>query len=372
MCDCLIIKNVSVIDPVGKKTERKNLYIKDGVFSEAFDDRIKEIDNIKVLDGTDCYAAPGFIDSHVHVFGSRAKLGIEADKIGIRQGVSKVVDAGSTGINDFSYFQKEVIDQSLTDVYYFINISRKGLCESLSELTDPKDFMTGEELSNFMKQNKNLVGIKARMSGSVVKEMGLKPLIYARGLSDQTGLPIMVHIGNAPPELGPVLNLLKKGDIVTHCFHGKQGGISDYSEDYKKAVERGVHFDVGHGNASFSYQTVDKVLGIANMDYSISTDLYSTNYVKPVESLMTTMSKFIPFHLPIEEIVHKVTTLPGEVLKIPCTDMKAGSVADLTLFQLIESEKKLIDSEGYEFSANSYIKPYGTIKRGKVVWMDHV
>ena len=43
-----------------------------------------------------------------------------------------------------------------------------------------------------------IVGLKARMSKSVVCDSGIEPLHIARDLSRETSLPIMVHIGSAP------------------------------------------------------------------------------------------------------------------------------------------------------------------------------
>ena len=37
----------------------------------------------------------------------------------------------------------------------------------------------------------------------------------------------MVHIGSAPPDLADILSCLEKGDVLTHCFNGKENGILD-------------------------------------------------------------------------------------------------------------------------------------------------
>ncbi len=50
-----------------------------------------------------------------------------------------------------------------------------------------------------------IVGIKARMSKTVVGENGIKPLELAKKIqSENNDLPLMVHIGSAPPELEEV------------------------------------------------------------------------------------------------------------------------------------------------------------------------
>lgn len=366
--EAYLLKNVQVIDPDTKQTEKRDVCIKDGVFADS-------VENGTVIEMDGCYLAPGFIDLHMHAFENKTPLGIEVDKVGIRQGVLTVVDAGSTGIRDFDSFQKDIIDKSVTNVKFFLNIARQGLCDGLSELADMNDLITLDELLEFKKHHgENLVGLKVRMSSSVVKDSGIKPLEYARKLSDETGLPIMVHIGNAPPPLGEVLNLLRKGDILTHCFHGKKGGLCDYKEEFINAADRGVHFDVGHGNASFSIETMPKVMAIKPIDFSISTDIYNSNFEKPVGSLMQTMSKFLAAGLTIEEIVYKVTSLPAKVLKLKENKVYAGEAADCTIFKLVPKWKEiqLIDSEGVDIPSEKIILPVMTIKNGKKVWEGNV
>ncbi len=35
----------------------------------------------------------------------------------------------------------------------------------------------------------------------------------------------MVHIGNNPPDLDEIADLLTQGDIITHCYNGKPNRI---------------------------------------------------------------------------------------------------------------------------------------------------
>lgn len=358
----LIIKNAKTTN-----LEHKTFYIADGKFIDYIDE-----EDAEVIDATNMYAVEPFIDIHTHVYEHKTKLGINADKVGICQGVLSVVDAGSVGISYFDDFKNKVINKNETEVLYFLNVSKKGLVEGLSELADLSDLMTENELMNFIKQEgKGLVGLKVRMSSSVLKNNGVKPLLHARKLSDISGLPLMIHIGNAPPKLDSVLDILKKGDIITHCFHGKEGGIPYYPIEFKNAVKKGIHFDVGHGNSSFSYLTVDKVLDIEKINYSISTDIYNANYEKPVKSLMTTMSKFIPLGVSVEELVNKVTALPYEVLNLN-KKIQIGKSANMTIFNLNKTNDILVDSEGYEIKINKYIEPFASIKNGKVVWCKNV
>ena len=69
----------------------------------------------------------------------------------------------------------------------------------------------------------------------------------------------MAHIDEAPPRYEDVVDLLRPGDVLTHCFrpypncpaHG-DGRVKDA---VLRARERGVIFDVGHGMGSFAWET---------------------------------------------------------------------------------------------------------------------
>lgn len=368
MNNTFILENITLIDPVNKISEKRTLYIQDGKYIDNIKDASVQKVNCEGL-----FAAPGFIDIHTHVFEGGSPIAINPDKIGVFQGVLSVVDAGSSGIKDFEKFNDEIIKKSETDIYFFLNVSKNGLCEGLNELSDMSNLMSEEEFFNFQKvHGKKMVGIKVRMSSSVLGKNGIKPLVYAKALAKRADIPLMVHIGNAPPTLGEVLSVLEKGDIVTHCFHGKKGGVPYFPHEFSCAKKRGVLFDVGHGSASFSYNTVNKVLDIQPIDYTISTDLYEANFEAPVGSLMNTMSKFIPLGVSIEELVRKVTLLPRQYLNLHSESFSAGEYANITIFKIIEENKSLMDSMGFQFQTKKCFKPYASIKKGRTVWSDEL
>lgn len=370
MCNSIVLKNGWVIDPEKETIEKKDVYIVDGKFA-----RLDEINpnNIVEIDVEESYVSPGFIDMHVHVFEAKTELGIHADKVGIEQGVTTIVDAGSSGVDDFDSFKQSIIKQNQTEVLSFINISRKGLCNGLSELANMDDLMLLEELQEVLANENSIVGLKARMSASVVKDNGIEPLEHARKLADEANLPIMVHIGNAPPEITEILPLLNRGDIVTHAFHGKKGGILNQDSmlinEAFEAIERGVLFDVGHGTSSFSFQTMKKYKEKYQYPFSTSTDIYLGNYDKPVGSLMITMSKLLAIGYSLEEIVASVTIRPKKALALTEQgSFEYGTRADVTVFRVVNQDEILIDSHGEEMMVNRVMVPHLTLRQGKVVF----
>lgn len=367
-----IIKNGLVINPEQTAIVKKPIGILDGKLADP-EILVSTHTDINYFDAQGAYVSPGFIDLHTHVFKEHTELGIDADLVGVQQGVTTLVDAGSTGIDDYQTFKNNVINKSETEVLSFLNISRNGLCAGLSELASLQDLMGKEEAEAIFHTESSIVGLKARMSGSVVKGSGIKPLEYARQLADQLDKPIMVHIGNPPPDLNEIFPLLNKGDIVTHAFHGKKDGILDGNNELimeaSEAINRGVLLDVGHGTSSFSYKTIKRFKEKYNYPFTISTDIYLGNYHNPVGSLMNTMSKFLQLGFSLEEVVKAVTIRAANALRLTEQgNLRFGTIADLTIFKLIDNPQILVDSQGEELKSSQIIVPSVTFRRGKAVY----
>ncbi|WP_193768832.1 amidohydrolase/deacetylase family metallohydrolase [Metasolibacillus meyeri] len=372
MSNYTIIQNGFVIDPEKKGIEQREIGIIEGKLADS-KDVLEQGTAINYIDAEGAYIAPGFIDLHVHVFKGATTLGIEADLVGIQQGVTTIVDAGSSGCANYQLLKETVIQQSDTEVLAFLNIAKDGLGAGLSELADPTNLMSVEEATEIFVREPQIVGLKARMSGSVVKEQGIAPLKHARFVAGALHKPIMVHIGNPPPYLNEVFPLLGKGDIVTHAFHGKKHGILNEQgyllAEATEALQRGVLFDVGHGTSSFSYQTLQKFKENYTEPFSISTDIYLNNYDHPVGSLMLTMSKLLELGFTLEEVVRAVTIRAAKAIGLTEQGtLQNGTRADLTIFTLQDERTNLVDSEGVVLTANHVLQPKITVRNGRVVF----
>ncbi|UFJ39108.1 hypothetical protein LOK74_13595 [Brevibacillus humidisoli] len=223
----LVITNGWVIDPSQQVNGRYDVAVADGKIvgiretgKHHLTDRVRE-----VLDADGMLVTPGLIDLHTHVYVGETPLGISADQVGVEQGVTTVVDAGSAGAHTFAGFVERAVKPSVTQVLAYLNIAGAGLCEGLSELADLSKLAPAETAA-LIRENPLIRGIKARMSGSVVKESGIEPLKIAKQAAQLADVPLMVHIGNAPPKLTEILDLLGAGDVVTHAFHGKKAASS--------------------------------------------------------------------------------------------------------------------------------------------------
>lgn len=322
-------------------------------------------------DGSSLYVSSGWIDMHVHAFPEFDPYGDEIDEIGVKQGVTTIVDAGSCGADRIGELVASG-KRSATNLLAFLNISRIGLSrvDELSQLAWIDRDQVKEAIADY---SDSIVGLKARISQSVVRENGVEPLRIARELSLETGLPLMVHIGSAPPDIREVIPLLQRKDIITHYLNGKANHLFDASGDplsvLTEAIGRGVHLDVGHGTASFSFRVAEAAKRHGIAPDTISTDIYRGNRLNgPVYSMANVLSKFLYLGYPLEEIIAAVTTRAAKWLgREELGRIRVGDPANLTLFTIKEEPTELTDSEGERRVSNRRIEAKGAIIHGKFI-----
>lgn len=319
-----------------------------------------------IIDCTDMYVSSGWIDMHVHAFSDFSPYGDEIDDIGVKQGVTTIVDAGSCGADRIGELEAKG-KAAQTNLLAFLNISKIGLSR-IDELSS-MDWLDEQLVRNSLQQYASfIVGLKARMSKSVVGANGLKPLYAARAMSQAFDMPLMVHIGSGPPAVADIISLLERKDIVTHYLNGKSNNLFDLNgkplRTLMEAIKRGVCLDVGHGSASFCFRTAEaaKLHGIPLG--TISTDIYRKNRLDgPVYSLANVLSKFLYLGYSLQEIITAVTARAADWLGKPeLGRIQIGDRANLTLFSVENEQITLRDSEGEERLAERSI-----ITRGAVV-----
>ncbi|WP_152657173.1 amidohydrolase/deacetylase family metallohydrolase [Oceanobacillus sp. CFH 90083] len=324
----------------------------------------------KVIDYQNkAYVSSGWIDMHVHAFPEFDPYGDDIDEVGYKAGVTTIIDAGSTGadrIQDLADSSKK----SKTNVFAFLNISRVGL-ERVDELSD-LSLLNKEVLKQAVHEYKDfIVGLKARISSSVVGLNDIEPLKIARKFSKETDLPLMVHIGSGPPDIHDVLDLLEEGDVITHFLNGKKNNLFDDKGKplpaFLKAMERGVHLDVGHGHASFSFQTAEQAKEYGIHFHTISTDIYRKNRQHgPVYSMANVLNKFLCLGYSLKEIIDAVTVDAAAWLNKPELGRIAiGDIANLTLFSVEDETIDLMDSDGEIRQAEQRITVKGVVVNGE-------
>ncbi|MGY0145874.1 amidohydrolase/deacetylase family metallohydrolase [Edwardsiella tarda] len=317
------------------------------------------------------YVSPGWIDLHVHCYPDSPIYHDEPDCVGIAGGVTTVVDAGSTGADEVARFHA-LTRTAITDVYTFLNISRTGLTAQ-NELADMHHIDIPAASAAIQCFPDFIVGLKARMSGSVVGDNGIAPLVQAKAIQRANGnLPLMVHIGNPPPGLDEIVDMLEAGDILTHCYHGKPNSrvltpAGVLRNAVSIALKRGVRMDVGHGTASFSFAVARQAIAQGILPYTISSDIYCRNRLDgPVHSLARVMVKFLALGMTLPQVIACVTQHAAEAIRLHSKGQLApGYDADLTIFTLQHRPLTLVDAENDALQAEQDLVPLAVIRCGK-------
>ncbi len=317
------------------------------------------------------FISAGWIDAHTHCYPASPIYYDEPDLAGAASGVTTVVDAGSVGADDIDHFH-ELTQQAKTNVYSYLNISKIGIIAQ-NELSDMAN-IDNDCLQKAVKRHEGfVVGLKARMSKSVVGENGLKPLLRAKEMQKENGLPLMVHIGNNPPNLDDIADVLDKGDIITHCFNGKPNRILDQDGNLKpsiqRALARGVILDVGHGGESFSFNVAEQAMKIGTYPDIISSDIYHRNRINgPVYSLAAVMTKFLCMGFTPTQIVNCVTNKAADLLHLDGKGhLTVGADGDITIFDIKDEHIELSDAEGQvRFGTQRFI-PVAAIVAGESI-----
>ena len=291
-----------------------------------------------VLDVSGLLVTPGLIDLHTHV--GPGYWGIAPDPIAWHTGVTTWVDAGSAGAYTLDGL-RQVAAAASVRVPALLNISAVGLAGRTGESRDLSNCDVPLAIDT-VQANRDLVrGLKVRIDRDTVGDNGVEPLRRGIAVGEACGVPVMVHIGTTPPALDDVLDLLRPGDIVTHCASGL---ASPLGPTVRAAVDRGVLLDIGHGSGAFAFDVLERQLGLGLGPHTVSTDLHCRSVAGPVFDLPTTMAKLLAAGLPLDEVVHLATAAPAQVLGLPGGSLDVGAPADLAVFDVRDEPHEVVDS----------------------------
>lgn len=377
----LIVKNGTLIDPYQSIEEQMDIAVSKGRIVSV-EKTIKSIAATKVVNASEKIVTPGLIDLHTHVYWGGLPLGVDPDLKCLKKGVTTVLDAGSAGCYNFLGFRKFIIEKCKTRVIPLLHISSIGLIKP-PELEDIRnlDYDGAVEVA---KTNSDLIkGFKMRFASPPNNHVGRNgplALRLIREAAEDVGGLIMVHPKSMSPncQLEAILKLLRKGDIVTHCFsptflpYFPHAEILDENgrvlQAVKKAAERGVVFDVGHGAGSFYFDTAKKALSDGFQPTTISTDLH-TESLKTAIDMPTTMSKFLALGLSLSKVVEMSTAKPAEVLGFEGTlgTLKPGAEADISVFDLVDGTFTFYDVRRKSLVGHELLKPFAVVKGGEII-----
>ena len=321
----------------------------------------------KVRDVTGCIVAPGLIDIHTHVYHKATSLSVDPGLVARRSAVTTLIDAGSAGAGNYDGFRDYVMAHSPYRILAFLNISfpgifgfDKGLFIGEATLADmlPVDRCVAKAEAN----RDRIIGIKVRIGGAASEPLGLGALQLALDAAEQSGLPLMTHIGGPPPSYADVVSLLRPGDILTHCYRPEPNSALDPDgkvlREVREARERGVLFDVAHGMGAFGYASVEAALADGFLPDLISSDVHVVSVEGPGFDLLHTMSKLLNCGVPLADIIGMSTSRPALAVRRPdLGHLGVGAVADISVLREMETDYVFSDVLGETRQGSKILQP---------------
>lgn len=336
----LVIKGGHVIDAANNIDGLMDVGVAGRVVAGIQND-IPESQARRVVNATGKYVTPGLIDLHAHATGFSGAMFPE--EMCFPYGVTTMVDCGGSGWRTFDDFNNRVIKKSVVRVFALLNIVGQGMEGDVEQNIDDMD---AELTANKIKQRSDIiVGVKvAHFQGrgweSIDRGVEAARLSGTFCLVDQNAKPTR--------SFDEMLKRLRPGDGTTHCFgYGKPiiGNDGMVKPHYIAARKRGIKFDVGHGNNSFSFSMAKPALEQGFPPDTISTDMHRMSLHTSRATMTEVMSKFLAMGMPIQEVVARSTWEPAKWINhTEVGTLTPGAPADITVLEFQDRPSGLSDS----------------------------
>jgi dihydroorotase len=359
----LLIKGGRVLDP-GQRVDRvADVAIRGGRII-AVQPNMAATEAAEVIDAAGRIVTPGLIDLHVH-----ATEDIPA--FALSTGVTTMLDAGTKGADGVAD-RVAMVKSAPNRVRVLLNLSRQGVTTP-GELLN-FDTADVDAAKRAIEPHRDvIVGVKARLSRSVAGDHDLDAVRRAKAVTAAFKLPLMVHIGDSASPLPKILELLDRGDIVTHVYapiNGIFDGNGRVLPQVLEARRRGVLFDFGNGRLEhFTWESVERGIQQRFLPDTISSDLTVAGRADRVFDFPTVLSKFLLMGLTLDQVIARATVNAARV--IPAFKnfgtLKPGAVADVAVFDLKEGTFEFLDNVSAKRSGQRKLVAQAVIANGKRV-----
>ena len=370
----LVLKGGRVIDPASDHDAIADISFADGRVAKVASD-IPAAEAGEVRDVAGRVVTPGLIDLHTHVYWGGTSIGVDPDMIARQSGTTTLVDAGTAGPANMPGFRRHVIERAQVRVLAYINASFAGIyafsgAVMVGECTDIR-LLNARECVRVAREHLDLiVGVKVRVGMIASGSNGVAPLDIAIEVAEELGLPVMAHLDYPPPSRREVIERLRPGDVLTHCFrpfpNSPFAATGRVREECVAARERGVIFDIGHGMGSFGFATARGMLENDFPPDVISSDVHSLSIDGPAFDLLITMSKFLCLGMPLGEVVRAATAAPAlAIARDDLGSLREGAAGDASILDLRQGAFDYVDCDGETITGDQRLAVAGIVRAGK-------
>jgi dihydroorotase len=343
----------------------------------------------------------GMIDTHAHVYQHvTGRFGLQPDLVGVRSGVTTVVDQGGPSCMTLGGFRHFIAEPAATRVLCFISAYLVGGLEGhlYPELYGPGQ-LDVRATAKVARENADLVrGIKGHAEIGGASRWGLEVIKLGKEISRRAGIPLYIHLGqlwpvkdgatvDADEVVRALIPLMEPGDVLAHPFTRHPGGfISEETGEVHPvvwaALERGVTVDVGHGS-HFSFAMARKVIAAGIRPTTLGADMHGYNVRVPGTgdaaeraenpffgvapfSLTHAMTELLTLGVTLPEVVATVTSNPAKMLKLGDSlgSLQVGREADISVLELRHGRFELRDNSGETVVASELIAPAFAFRAG--------
>ena len=402
-----IVAGGTLIDPAAGRSGRFDVGLRDGKVA-AVEPELSPAAAPRRIDATGKLVVPGLIDTHAHVYEHvTGKFGLDPDHVGVRSGVTTLVDQGGPSCMTIPGFRHYVAERAECRVFCFISTYLVGGLEGhrYPELYGP-DGVNVEHTVRAIEENRDLVkGIKAHAEIGGASRWGVEVIKLAKAISRRTGVPVYVHLGqlwplkdgvaiDADAYVREVVPLLDSGDVLAHPFTRHPGGFVSGETGkvhpiIEEALARGVKVDVGHGS-HFSFDMARRALDAGIRPWTLGADMHGYNVKAPGArmsegersanpffgvapfNLTIAMSELLALGMELDEVVATVTANPAKMLGMEgeIGTLQPGREADLSVLEVLTGRFRLSDNGGAEVIAERLVMPAWCMRAGRVFRTD--
>lgn len=366
----LVLSGGRVLDPSRNLDAIADIAFSNGKVS-AIGDKLTAANRVDV---SGKLVVPGLIDLHTHVYWGGTSLGVEADAYARKAASTTLVDAGSAGPGNFPGFRAHVMERADARILCFLHISFAGIYAfsptiMAGESQDLRLMASREAVAMAEANRDRIVGIKVRVGVKTSGANGIAPLDIALDVADRLGVPLMAHIDEAPPTYEDVVDRLRPGDILTHCFRPFPNSPVHADGRVRQAVlrakERGVLFDVGHGMGAFSWDTAQAMVAAGFWPDTISTDVHVLCIDGPAHDMPYTMTKFLALGMSLQDVITATTSAPAQAIHRPDLGrLEVGGVGDASVLSLTQGPVDLEDVLGKTVPHDQKLSAVGSVVGG--------
>jgi dihydroorotase len=319
----------------------------------------------ETIDARGALVVPGLIDIHTH-----AARTSEGPALMLSDGVTGWIDAGSQGADGIG----DVVAVARTSPQpgrVLVNIGRAGILPD-GDTMDIANADTGALRDAIAGNRDVVVGVKARLSGTVAGENDTEVLRRAQEVAISFNMPLMIHMGQSRSPLARLVDVLKPGDIITHMFAPPPNAIIDDNgrilPEVLAARRRGVWFDVGNGrNGHMRWDVVERVMQAGFWPDTFSTDWNVNSPSTGVIDFPNCISKLLGFGMTVPEAVARATVNASRTFEVfrDRGTLNVGAVADIALLELREGDFEFLDNYGNTTPGRQRLFPRRTVLAGR-------